>query len=77
MTVYSQVYPFQLKGEPAELRVVRNQGYCWAEVNTLPESITLKLSNFQISTYKDQYGEDDDDAAASFIQVAKRAFGDH
>lgn len=77
MTVYSRAYQFELKGEPAELRVVRNQGFCWGEVSTLPESRTLKVSDFQITTHKDQYDESDDDAAAAFIKVAKKALGDN
>ena len=76
MTVYSRAYPFELKGEPAELRVVRNQGFCWGEVNTLPHSKNLKLTRYEVSATKDYFDSSDDVAAAAFIKVVKKAWGD-
>ena len=77
MTVYSQAYPFRLMGEPAELRVVRNQGYCWGEVNTSSDAKDLKIKDMQVESRRDLYGKDDDEAAEVLIQVARSSFGDH
>jgi hypothetical protein len=61
----SQEFPMRFRGKHATLRVVRNNGHCWAEVSQGAEA-------FSISTNKDHYDDTDEDAAAAFIRAARQ-----
>lgn len=61
----SEVFPATFKGEPAQVRVVRSDGYCWGRLVT-------KTEEFDISTSRDYYDAPDEDAAEAFIRAVKR-----
>jgi hypothetical protein len=61
----SEKFTITFRGKPAQLRVVRNNAHCWAEVSQGAE-------NFAISTSTDHYERTDEDAAAAFERAAKR-----
>ena len=63
--ILSDPFPFALKGKPALLRVVRNNGACWGEIR-------CGAQRFRVETRRDLYERTDEDAANALINVAKR-----
>lgn len=61
----SDPFPFTYQGRPAEMRVCRNNGYCWGQ-------ISCGGTVFEIETRVDHYERTDEDAAQAFIRTAQR-----
>lgn len=64
----SQAFRFTLKGAPADMRVVRNNGYCWGRI-VFPDRRRAQLD---VSSRFDLYWRADDYAAEVFIRKALR-----
>lgn len=64
--IFSEAFPITIKGKPAQVRVVRNNGYCWGRV------IFKDGKEFDVSIQRDHYERIDEEAAASFERAAKR-----
>lgn len=62
----SQAFPLTYDRKPAQMRVLRNDGYCWGRL------ITADGAQLDVATARDHYDDCDEDAAASFIRAAKR-----
>ena len=62
----SEPFPFVLKGESANMYVLRNDGYCWGRIkfDSSPDQLDVP------SLLKDYYDSPDDEAAAAFIRLA-------
>jgi len=63
--ILSDPFPFALRGKPAQLRVVRNNGHCWGEIR-------CGTDRFAVSTKRDLYEQEDEAAATVLINAAKR-----
>lgn len=63
--IFSEAFPFTYKGRPAQLRVIRNNGFCWGRI------VCKRGGELDVWTRSDQY-ERTDEAAAAFIRAAKR-----
>lgn len=59
MATLSAPFPIVFRGQAADLRVVRNNGFCWGEVRT-PAGDTITVD---CDTPEDLYDEDDCTAA--------------
>lgn len=64
----SQAFPFKLKGAPAEMRVLRNNGYCWGRVIFTDR----RRAQLDVGSRLDLYEQDDVYAAEVFIRKALR-----
>lgn len=62
----SEAFALKFNGRPANMRVIRNDGYCWGRL------ICLDGTEFDVSTARDHYDDDDDKAARAFIRAAQR-----
>lgn len=63
--ILSDPFPFALKGKPAQLRVVRNNGHCWGEIR-------CGADRHAVSSRLDLYERTDEQAAQVLIAKAKR-----
>ena len=63
--ILSDPFPFALKGKPAQLRVIRNNGACWGEIRCGKE-------RYRVDSRRDLYEQADEDAAQALIAIAKR-----
>jgi len=63
--ILSDPFPFALKGKPAQLRVVRSNGYCWGEIRCGTE-------RHAVNSRIDLYERTDEQAAQVLIAKAKR-----
>jgi hypothetical protein len=64
--IFSDAFPITFKGQPAQLRVVRNDGFCWGRL------VLKSGEELDIETGRDQYERADEDAAVAFENAAKR-----
>lgn len=64
--IISEAFPFTLKKQPAQMYVVRNDGFCWGRL------VLEDGTEYDVESKRDRYDYDDDEAAASFIYLAKR-----
>lgn len=67
MTLISEGIPATIRRRPALVHVVRNDGYCYGRV-----LFTDDNSEHDVSTSRDWYDADDEDAAAAFVRKAER-----
>jgi hypothetical protein len=68
MSLWSDPFSFRLHNKPAVVYVVRNNGECWGRI------VTEGGTEYDVSTRKDWYDQEDLSAAMAF---ANRARGEH
>lgn len=66
MSLISAPYPFTYKRQPAEMHVIKNDGFCWG-IFVLKDG-----TNLEVSTARDYYDSDEERAVDAFINAAKR-----
>jgi hypothetical protein len=65
--ILSEKFPFIYRGARAWLWIVRNNGYCWGEFET------LSRERFSVSVRADLYERIDEDAARILIRATRRS----
>lgn len=63
--IFSDAFPITFNGKPAQIRVIRNDGFCWGRLIT-------KRSERDVYTKRDYYEQEDLVAAQAFERAAKR-----
>lgn len=63
----SHAVPFTYKGQDAQMRVLRNNGYCWGRM------VLADGTEVDVSTNTDHYDDTDTEAAEAFIRAARFA----
>lgn len=66
MSLWSKVYSAGLiKGQPAQVHVVRNNGACWGRI------VLKDGAEHDVDTARDWYDQEDEEAAAAFVRKAR------
>ena len=64
MLISELVVPFTYEGKPAQMYVLRNDGYCWGRI------VTESGQELDVTTEADHYDQEDEIAADAFIEAA-------
>jgi hypothetical protein len=59
-------FPARIKGEEAQIHVLRNNGFCWGRV------VFKDGREFDVGTNRDYYDQEDEVAAEHFERLARR-----
>jgi hypothetical protein len=64
--IFSPPYPFEFRKQPAQMYVVRNDGFCWGRI------VLKDGTNYDVATQRDHYERIDEEAAEAFMNKARR-----
>lgn len=64
--IFSDAFPVKIKGRSAQIRVVRNDAFCWGRI------VYSDGAEFDIETRRDYYDHADEDAAFAFERAVRR-----